>query len=412
VVLTFVALAFVTGCGGSAPTPYNAAPTPYNIAPTPYQITLSPTHLPTTAPGFSATGSMSVARTLATATLLSDGRVLIAGGFGNWPPTSTELLPDALASAELYDPKTGTFSPTGSMTTTRVRHTATLLRDGRVLIAGGFTKDDDYLASAELYDPTTGTFSPTGSMTTARYVHAATLLSDGRVLISGGEGAVGISASAELYDPTSGTFSPTGSMTTAREYHTSTLLLDGRVLITGGEKDQQTSLLVPAAAPRPAPWAELYDPTTGKFRATGSIATARDDYTATLLLDGHVLIAGGTVHVPTPLSGDVLASTELYDPKHGTFSPTASMTAHRFRHTATLLSDGRVLITGGSETTLFIGLASAEIYDPKAGMFTATGSKCDGRTARTATLLSDGRVLIAGGGWTGHSVASAELFQP
>jgi hypothetical protein len=363
-VVVGLALAVAAGCGGTAPTPANVPLTPYDMAPTPRPTpSLTPTPLPTTAAGFSATGSMNAAGSGRTATLLSDGRVLIVGGLG----PKDDGYP-VLASAELYDPKTGSFSLTGSMNAARMRHTATLLSDGRVLIVGGFNRpaggSTDALASAELYDPKTGSFSPTGSMATARYGHAASLLSDGRVLVSGGsQGGDTLSASAELYDPNSGTFSPTGSMTTARDFHTSIVLFDGRVFIGGGEADERPSGFI-GPTPRPAaPWAELYDPTSNTFRPTGSPKTARDNFTATLLPGGRVLIAGGSKHNDFPsFSPAALASAELYDPTDGTFRPTGTMTVARDGHTATLLSDGRVLVAGGAST--FVASAIYTIRTP------------------------------------------------
>jgi len=260
---------------------------------------------------FSPTGSMSSPRVYYTATLLSDGRVLVAGGANGsgWVRT-----------AEIYDPATGTFSQTGSMNTARWSYTtATLLADGRVLIAGGLdpivtnaTGASIPLASAELYDPTTGTFSPTGALGTARSEHTATLLPDGRVLAAGGRDGSdsGNSAlSAELYDPATGTFSPTGPLTNGHARHTATLLADGRVLIAAGDAAgfvQTTS-------------AELYDPATGTFSTTGSMTTARVLHAATLLDDGRVLITGG--YGDSMLDDGVLASAELYDPATGTFGP-------------------------------------------------------------------------------------------
>jgi len=345
---------------------------------------------------FSPTGSMATARDGHTATLLLDGRVLIAGGADAEPGKCNY---DPLATAELYDPATGTFIPTGSMTATRIRHTATLLSDGRVFIAGG---DGSGKASAELYDPATGTFSPAGRMTPDRSSHTATLLSDGRVLMAGGTDWYN-PTQTELYDPRTGTFTRTGEMTTDRGWSytrlfTTTLLTDGRVLIAGGHN--VTS-------------AEVYDPRTGKFNLTGPMTAPRQGHAAALLPDGRVLLAGGSDNIYH------LATAELYDPRTGTFIPTGSMTVTRFVPDATLLHDGRVLVTGGQGGVF----GSAELYDPTTGTFTATGSMATARDHNTATLLADGRVLVAGGGPASASifcdspsgpqdVASAEVYQP
>ncbi len=411
--IALVIVAGLAGAVGGALLERRAQGNPVAAGPSPSAVAAAPSTAPTATP----TGLMTAERAGQTATLLADGRVLIAGGVGSIKQSNLILEGEAVATAELFDPKTGTFSVTGSMGVPRVNQTATLLADGRVLIAGGYF-NSEALASAELYDPKTGTFSPTGSMSVPRGQHTATLLADGRVLIAGGDDAAHASATAEIFDPKTGTFSATGPMTTARTGASATLLSDGRVLITGGTGPYAASPQY-AGSPDLAS-AELYDPKTGTFSATGSMTAARFQQTATLLSDGRVLIAGGCDN-----NGDGLTSAELYEPKTGTFSATGSMTAARFQQTATLLSDGRVLIAGGFAggglaaggygASVVASHATAELYDPATGRFKATGSMSIPRAGHTATLLSDGRVLVAGGyidTSEGPSLASAELYNP
>jgi hypothetical protein len=355
-----------------------------------------------------------------TSTRLLDGRVLIVGGM-NILGASQEIL----ASAELYDPATGTFTPTGSMAAPREWHTATLLPDGRVLIAGGDEQtavDSAVLDSAEIYDPATGRFSPTGSMAVPRRAQTATLLPDGRVLIAAGYGGNVALNSAEIYDPATGRFVSTGSMLQAHSLGTVTALRDGRVLVAGGATavlrgDTDVSITELAAA-------ELYDPATGKWSATGSMRRARFDHTATLLLDGRVLIAGGETGY-TEAQGrngggiNWISQAEVYDPATGKFSPTGSLALDLGPgpgFSATLLLDGRVLIAGGYGGNDGNGSrTSAELFDPKTGRFNATKSMVTARNYPAATLLADGRVLITGGVEHGSgmvALSDAELYQP
>ena len=212
--------------------------------------TADTTPTPPPPPGFESTGSMADARGSHTSTTLQDGRILVTGGWTNTTPNNV------LASAELFDPKTGKFSPAGALHEVRTNHTATLLADGRVLIAGGFGgANATPLASAELFDPKTGKFTPTGSMVTGRFDHTATLLRDGRVLITGGSNDTAYpEGSAEIYDPSTGTFLVAGALKAPRFWQTATLLPSGLVLVAGGY-DGQKSIAS----------AELYDPVAAKF---------------------------------------------------------------------------------------------------------------------------------------------------
>jgi uncharacterized protein YjdB len=337
--------------------------------------------------GFTLTGSMNAPRLLHTATLLNNGLVLVAGGLNNG---------GVLASAELYNPATGTFTPTGSMNTARNAHTATLLNNGLVLMAGGSSDN-----SAELYNPTTGTFSyTTDPMNTVRDRHTATLLNNGIVLIAGGWNGSAPLASAELYNPANGTFSYTtnlntgiqSTMNSARFVHTATLLNNGMVLIAGGETYFTGGFIASA---------ELYNPATGTFTyTTYNMNYGRSSPTATLLNNGMVLVAGG-------FGGD--SSAELYNPAPGTFTLTDSMNTVREQQTATLLNNSMVLVAGG-----FTDIASAELYDSASGSFTPIGNMNTSRALHTATLLNNGTVLVAGGdvGYNIDVLASAELYQP
>ena len=302
---------------------------------------------------WAVTGQMNTPRIDATATLLPNGQVLVAGGSGGGS--------NALASAELYNPATGTWSVTGSMRKGRsglngAGASATLLPDGQVLIAGGEDANFNLLSSAELYNPATGKFTPTGSMTTGRVGQSATLLNNGQVLIAGGGGTA-----TELYNPATGKFTPTGSMISAHGDNVGTLLPGGDVLVTG---KAQT-------------FAELYDPATGQWSnasaglpACLSNQECRQFSTATLLPTGNVLLAGGLVGLIS--NPQTTATAMLYHPGTSTWTSTGSMTTGRENQTATLLQDGQVLMAGG---TLFdhpsVGhpgvlqfLASAELYTP------------------------------------------------
>src|SRR5271169_1868045 len=311
---------------------YTAPGTPGNfhlIATSSHNTNLSATaSLAVVSVGFVSLSTMA-ARSGHTATLLLDGRVLVAGG-------TTDATPP---SAELFIPESSSFAATrGGMVYARSGHCASLLPDGRVLIVGGGDANANLFRTAELFDPVTESFSTTGNLNQARTGASATLLPKGKVLIAGGQDSGGtLLSSSELYDPISGTFTLTGNMQIPRAQHTATLLSNGKVLLVGSIRETGS--------------AELFDPASGLFSTTGSLIQSRARHTATLLPNGNVLVLGGTQTMPpggggaapAPVSVD---SAEVYDPAKGGFQSAGKLLTARDSHTATLLANGTVLVAG------------------------------------------------------------------
>jgi hypothetical protein len=285
---------------------------------------------------------------------------------------------------ELWDPANGQWTLTGGPRSP-LGLRVTLLQDSRVLATGGHSAGG--ARTSQVYDPTTAVWAYTHQMNFRRgFGHTTTLLSDGRVLVAGGcscPNGCCAQSSAEVFEPTTGRWTETGGLGLARSGHTATLLLNGQVLVVGGGS--------------PGTSAELYDPGTGQWTATGSLGLARSGHTATLLLNGQVLVAGGS----SPGT-----SAELYDPATGQWTPTGSLGVARSGHTATLLPDGHVLVVGPGSST--------ELYEPATAQWTQVASLQTRHYGHTATLLLDGQVLAVGGAWDEdwHLLSEAELYGP
>ncbi len=343
--------------------------------------------------GAIASGTMPADVYAQTATLLTNGNLLIVGGNSSTTGIQSKSEAESILS--------GTFAPYAPVIP-RAYHTATLLTNGQVLIAGGLGTNGPLSSSQQ---STNSNWSTVGSLQTARYSHTATLLTNGQVLVAGGIGAAGTALpSWELYLPGVrgwNSIDSLGPMNQPRYCHTATLLPDGQVLVAGGEDGG------------PLPNAELFNVATGTWTVTGSLQNARYSHTATLLPNGMVLVAGGYG------ATGAVDIAELYNPATGQWSATGSMVTGRYYHTATLLDDGAVLVTGGlSGTTLsHTELSSMEIYDPNTGLWGSFGQMTLARAQHTATLgpLSDRGVVIITGGWNGPkkvSQSSTELIFP
>ena len=330
-------------------------------------------------------GDMTTRRAAHTATLLPDGRVFVAGGLAG---------ESSVASTEIFDPATRTFANARSMSVARTGHTANLLANGKVLIAGGY--NGSYLASAELYDPATNSFTPVSAMNAARSGHIAIGLPNGKVLLAGGVGSGWtFLASAEIYDPATNAFTLTGDMLAARESHTATLLGNGKVLLAGGHRGRRPSVTIYSST-------EIYDPAAGRFTAGAEMTRIRHKHEAVLLADGRVLIAGGADERD---GHGAYANAEIYDPVANSFRAVAgNMNSARYKlqGTGVLLSNGKVLVAGGAN--------QAEVFDPATSSFTyAAGDMETPRLFATATRLHNGQVLIIGG-YHGNTVASSNAW--
>lgn len=352
---------------------------------------------------WNSAGSFGEARGFHTATILANAQVLMVGGAPSLP------LSSALSSVEIHDPAVGKWLTQGaSPNTLRYDHTATLLTNGKVLIAGG-RDSTGALKSAEIYDPATDIWKPTADMNIARGDHTATLLRNGKVLVTGGSSSSGTLDTAEVYDPSTSSWSLTANiMPNKRADHTATLLADGKVLAVGGWNTSATNVIRGC---------DIYDPATNSWTTAGTLVTARRFHTATMLFDGRVLAAGGDTSA-------ALKTSELYDPATNRWTQqTSQMHVGHFRHTATLLPNGKVLVVSGLQSTTgapssFSG--SANLFDPSNQQWTSATAPA-GRDGHTATLLANGKVLIVGGYTiqasgagtnTVNNVDTTELYDP
>lgn len=329
-----------------------------------------------------------------TATMMPNGRVLVVAG------NSNSAVP--LNGVEFQDPAQDSWNYTAAvangatttMTTERANHTATLLVNGKVLVAGG-SDFDTTTRSSELFDPATGLWQITGDLRTERQGHTATLLPDGRVLAAGGQLNNGtVLSSAEIYDPSTSSWNFVGSMKSPHFNHTATLLPSGKVLVTGGSSVGAANSELGSTA---IAVVEVFDPATNQWTQLGSMKASRQQHTATLLPNGSLLIAGGIL---TSSSTTAIITAEIYNPTTGESVLTASMNNPRYNHSASLLPSGKVLVLGGPRGIVFTAanyVGTAELFDPATGQWAKTSVDPPFRRRHTANVLPNGKVLLAGG---------------
>lgn len=342
---------------------------------------------------FIPANSLNASRMMHTATLLPNGKVLVAGGASN------DYEP-ALSSAELFDPATGKWTYAASLATARRQHTATLLPNGKVLVTGGVGSNWSSLFSAELYDPTFDAWSQAPQLPIAPYGHTATLLRSGSVLIFSGHTNYSV-----IYEPLNNSWAQTGNTVKVRRGHTATLLADGRILVTGGYD------LTPNSPYGVSSTSEVFDPYTNSWAPAKSMVFARAHHTATLLASGKVLVQGG---VGSNLN--YVDTTEVYDPATDNWSTAGALDYGMILSTATLLPDGKILVAGGAPYSCTLPAERALFYIPETNDWSPAADTTTFNGARhTATLLPGGRVLLAGRGDTTNgfiSDASVALFDP
>lgn len=400
--VAIVATSLLAACGGGGSSP-NVA-----VSATP-STPSTPTPTPQPQLGWSQTAGLQAARLSHTSTLLADGRVLVAGGYNTTylPDNPNHFFSAATNNAELYDPTTKLWLPGGTLAVARTYHTSTLLPNGKVLVVGGLSSKAS--SSNELYDPVNNSWTLAGNQIAMRYGHTATLLPNGLVMVAGGTGytlnptefaAPGLK-SVLLYDPSTDVWTDGGTLVSIRAFHTATLLANGKILLSGGAYQGQPadvelydpsakssvavggsinkalsgsatllssgSVLFVGAGNTPAASA-LYNPITNIWTDAGTLSKSHVWHTATALPNGKVLVVGGDNYTDG-VGSNATDVCEQYDPATNNWSTVDPMVVGpRLRHTATLLPSGALLVVGGTASqnkygSLDAASAAAALYN-------------------------------------------------